>query len=226
MEYLKIDSEDFADLLFQIEDSFQVNFDFKKIQNHLSIEEIIDLVTTKMNLKEGIECSNQIVFFRLRQLISKKHILKSSEINLETKLKDIFPFKDRRRKWNETFENFDLKVPKLGPPMGLFIPAILTALISFFFMFSKNGLYGLIAFFLSVVIISLSNKYGKTLPSNDLKELIEQIVKFDYQGTRTKVGTYNLKEVNQTILRLFTDWLDNEERKSVNLKTKIDYIGK
>jgi hypothetical protein len=226
MEYLKIDSEDFEDLLFQIENSFQVEFDFEEIHNNLSIKQIIDKVVTRLNLQEGTECSSQIVFFRLRQLISKKHRIKHSQISLETKLKEIFPFQDRRKSWCETFNDFDLKVPKLGPPMGVFLPAILTALISFFFIFGKNWIYGLSVFLISIIIIYLSSKFGKVLPCENLRELTTNIAKYDYRGTRTKVGTYNTKEINQTILKLFTDWLGEYEGRNVNLETKIDYIGK
>jgi len=226
MEYLKIDSEDFEDLLFQIENSFQVEFDFQEIHNNLSIQQIIDKVVIRLNLQEGSGCSSQITFFRLRQQVLKKHTIDSSKISLETKLIDIFPFKNRRKEWAETFANSDLKVPKLEPPLGLLLPSILTALISFFFIFGKNWNYGLPIFLVSIVIIYLCNRYGKALPCKDLKELTNHIVKFDYRGTRNKIGTYNPTEVKQTIFSLFTDWLSDEERKRVSFDTKIDYIEK
>jgi len=226
MEHLIIDSEDFEDLLFQIEDSFQVKFDLEDIQNNLSINEIIGVVVSKMNLKEGIECSNQITFFRLRDQISKKHKLDSSQIGLETKLKEIFPYKDRRKKWNKTFEGTDFKVPNLRPPIGLYLPAILITIISFFFIFGKNWNYGLPIFLVSATIVYLCSRYGKALPARSLRDLTKHIVKFDYRGTRNRVGTFNHNEIKQIIFGLFIDWLNKEDSQSLSFETKINYLGR
>ncbi len=63
MEFLKIESEDYADLLGRIEESFRIKFSFDEIRNYQSIQQIIDLVISKLDFKEGLECSNQIAFF-------------------------------------------------------------------------------------------------------------------------------------------------------------------
>ncbi|MEQ9304424.1 MAG: hypothetical protein RJQ14_10970 [Marinoscillum sp.] len=226
MEHLRIDSEDFVDLLGQIEESFQIHFALDEIKNNLSIEEITDLVVSKLGLNEGIECSSQIVFFRLRQLLSEELVLDKLKLTLDTKLDKLFPFRGRKSKWQRVFSSFEMDVPKLGPPMIIFLPAILSAIVSFFLIMIEFWEFGMPIFLLSLLIIYICIKFGKSLPCSTVKDLVTLVVKYDYKKTRTKYGTYNDLELRNTIFKLFTDWLTKKEIETVNFKTKIDYISK
>jgi len=224
MEKLKIDAEDLGDLIVQIESSFKVRFESEEIQNNFSIEELADLVVSKLDLSEGIECSSQITFFRLRRLLANKLSIANQTIRLDTELKVLFPPKNRRKDWQRVFSDFEFQPPKLEPPRVLFLSAILIAVVSFLLIFSELWRFSLSAFFLSALIIALCIRYGKSLPSRTIKDLVENIVKHNYHATRQTYGTYNPGELRATIFSLFTDWLTPKESQGVDLKTRIDYI--
>ncbi|MEQ8415831.1 MAG: hypothetical protein RIB71_15240 [Imperialibacter sp.] len=224
MEKLKINGEDLEDLIVQIEDSFKVRFESEEIQNNFSIEELANLVISKLELKEGIECSSQITFFRLRRLLADKLSMANQTIDLDTELKTLFPPKNRRNEWQRVFADFEFQAPKLEPPREIFLSAILIAIISFMLTLFEFWRFGFPLFFLSSFTIVLCIKFGRSLPSRTMRQLVENIVKHDYHATRQTYGTYNPAELRTTIFSLLTDLLTPKEKQGADLKTRIDYI--
>ncbi len=147
------------------------------------------------------------------------------ELNINTKLKELFPYKYRRKKWQAIFDNFELRVPRLEPPVGIFLLFLLTACVSFSFVFGKHWMIGLPMFLSSVLIIYLCSKFGKSLPAKKLRELTKRIVENDYYGTRVKHGTYNPNELKRLIFGILTGWLPDYKIKTITLNTKIDYVS-
>lgn len=225
MEQMKFDVEDLEDVIYQMEDSFQVRFEPEELQNHFTMEELANKIIAKMNLEEGDECSSQIVFFRLRRQLTEKLNVDRKDINLETRLDRLFPFAQRRTLWKKTFEAFELKLPELGPP------ALVT--ITFLLMFFLSGVilvfyheylsYALGMFLVAGLMMYIGGKYGTRLPAKDLRELTKQMVNKDYKSIREKYGTVHTKEVQTIVLEMLTDWMSYREKKNVTLKTKIDF---
>ena len=223
MEQLRIHSEDLEELLAEIEASFQIKFGHAEIANHMTIDQIADLVMAKLDLQEGIECSSQITFFRLRQWLCQELSLEKSALSPHTKLDQLFPFRGRKTSWQKVFAGFAMRVPNLRPPDVIFLPALLLAVISLFLVMAFWEI-GLPALLLSIAVLYGCIKFGKALPVATLGELVTHIVKYDYQSTRAGYGTYNATELRQTIFKLLTDdHASKKEKKTVHFNTKINY---
>ena len=220
---LDIALEDFEELIIKIEDSFEFRFSEGEIRNKITIDELAKIVISKIDLKEGIECSNQIVFFKLRKLLSERMKLEHSEITPDSKLKGVFPKKKRRNIWKQTFDQFELPAPELSPNTTFLIFTLLAALISFFFIFGENWIYGLSIFSTSVLAVSLMYKFGKSLPAETIGEFAQLIVEEKYLRVRKHLGSINKKEVREIIFATFTDWLEQEERDALNMNTMINF---
>lgn len=218
-----IDDEDFGDLISQIEQFFEIEFDYEDITNNITIEEFSELVISKMNMENGQECSNQIAFYRIRKALTEKLGIKKSVINTKTELNKVFPKKSRIKNWKHTFGELNYNGINLQPrsiPYGI---SILTTIISFFFFFGAYRVYAIPIFILSIITAKILVKYGKRFPAKTIGELTKEIVKNNYKSVRTEKGTINITEIKKLIFSQLTDWFDPKEVRNMNMETKINY---
>mgnify|MGYP000647142953 CR=1 FL=1 len=217
-----IDDEDFGDLIYQIEKSFGFEFNEDEITNLMTIDEFSELVISKTNMKEGQQCTSQITFYRIRKALVEKLGVDKNTINPNMKLESIFPKKTRIKDWNKVFGEYNrIELQPSSIPYGI---SILTAIISFFFLFASYKLYAIPIFISSIILTKILVKYGKTLPVKYIRELTEQIVRFNYKIERAENGTINVSEIKKLIFQHLTDWLEPNEVKTMNMETKINYI--
>lgn len=223
METLKIDSEDYEDLIVMMEKSFGIRFETDDVENNMSIDDLANLVIAKVGLEPGNECSTQIVFYRLRQLFMDKLGFDKHQIKTQTALKTIFPSEKRREKWYDVFNNVDLDIPGLLPPMWLIGSLGLCIPIAVIFLFASYWVYGSALLLASLSGIYIANKLGKTLPATTIGDLAKLIARHNYRKTRGHLNNINVNEVKTIIFDMMTDWLYQHEIEKVSMDTKICY---
>jgi len=219
-----IDVEDFEDLMFQLEISFDFKFELEEITNNMTIDELSELVISKINMENGQDCATQIAFYKIRKALTEKLGIKNNTINPKTQLETVFPKKNRIKNWKNLFGEFNYKEIDLQPSPIPYTISILTTVISFFFLFGSYKLYAIPIFIFSIILTKLLSKYGKRFPSKNMGELIKRIVRFNYKNVRTEKGTINILETKNLIFHHLTDWLQPSEMENMNMNTKINYI--
>jgi len=219
---LNIDAEDLEDVLSEMESSFGIRFEEDEIPNLISIEEIADRITSKLNYPEGIECSTQIVFYYLRDLLSQRLRIDKETIKPDIELEELFPKKGRRKKWKAVFKETEYKVPVLEAHSFVFFSLLLT-LASFILIFFH--LYALPVFLVAVLTTYLFFRFARSLPCRTLGDLSKKIAQQNYAKTRSRAQTINSNEIKQLILNIFSEWVDEPEKKIITLHTRIDYLN-
>ena len=225
LETLNIDSEDFEDILGKLQDSFKFEFSDYEIENLITIDQLADRVISRLNYKEGEECTSQIVFYKLRKHLTDKLKISDKELLPKTRIRDLFQRKGRRQLWDDVFAEFYVKIPKLTPPGYVILTLILSFIASVIVMFSSNFIIGLLLFATSWIGWKLSNRYGKSFPVNDLGELAEKLSSENYIDSRKYKQTINIPEIKRLVYDMIVDWQSEEDKKIISMNTQLDYVG-
>ena len=221
---LYIDCEDLEDIIIKLQASFKVEFQSDKIENKITIQQLADKLISKLNLKEGNECTSQIVFYKLKKDLIEKLHLKDKDLHPKTKLRDVFPIKGRRQAWKNSIEDFAIHVPRLSPPTYLILTLALFFIAPIIIIPTCSFVYGLILFAASCIGSKLANKFGKSLPTDDLGTLAKIISSENYLDSRKHLNNINTPEIKRHVYNMIIDWQPKEDRKLITMTTKLNYI--
>jgi hypothetical protein len=225
LETLHIDSEDFEDILIKLQDSFKFEFLDSEIENLITIDQLADRVISRLNYKEGKECTSQIVFYKLRKHLTDKLKKSDKELLPKTRLHDLFPRKGRRQKWESVFADFYIKIPQLTPPGYLILILILSFIASVILVFSYSSIIGLTAFAATLISWKISYRLGKSFPVKDLRDLAGKLSSENYIDSRRHKQTINIPEIKRLVYDMIVDWQSEEDKKTISMNTQLDYVG-
>jgi len=217
-----IDILELDDIIIRIENSFGFQFEDNEIDNNLTINEWSELIISKITAEKGQECTTQIAFHKIRKALIEKFDVERNQISLKTELKEIFPIKNRIKKW-KIFNELGLEGIDLQVHFSLFFTMLIT-IISFFFIFDSYKLYAIPLFFTMMFSSFLLMKYSNILPVKNIEELVLLIVKHNYLKMRENKGTVNYSEIKEIIFSQLTEWLGPNEKEHMNMRTKINYV--
>lgn len=224
LETLKIDSEDMGEILINLQNSFKFQFLENEIENKMTIGQLADKVISKLNLQEGMECTSQVVFYKLKSHLIKKLEINNKVLSPKTKFREIFPQKGRKKLWKSVFSDFYLKIPDLTPPVSLILTLVLLIAISAIITLSYSKLYGIILFAVSCIGFILSFRFGKTFPVEDLAELVKKLSSENYLDSRRDLNTINTLEIRRLVFEMIVSWQSDEDKKLITMNTKLDYL--
>ena len=100
--------EDTCDLLRTIEVSFGVMFSEDELVEAKTIGELAECISRKMQHSLAEKCLSALVFYQVRRILMSSFGISRAKITPETPLRELLPWKDRRRRWREIH----------GPPQG------------------------------------------------------------------------------------------------------------
>ena len=89
--------ENIEDLIPEIEKMYKITFENDELVNVKNCYELSELIIGKIDLENVESCTTQQAFYKLRNSISELGILEKNKLKTETKLKEIFPRKNRRK---------------------------------------------------------------------------------------------------------------------------------
>ena len=191
--------ENIEDLIPEIEKMYNFTFENDELENVTNFKQFAELIIEKIDLENVESCTTQQAFYKLRKSISELGILEKNKLNTETKLKEIFPRKNRRQIVKSLEENIGFKLNIINPPLILINSLLVLGIVSFIllFIFLKIGIIG---FGITILGFYLSLKFGKEIQLNSLRELVAKITTENYLNLRTESNTINRKELNKVIL--------------------------
>ena len=191
--------ENIEDLIPEIEKMYNFTFENDELENVTNFKQFAELIIEKIDLENVESCTTQQAFYKLRKSISELGILEKNKLNTETKLKEIFPRKNRREIVKSLEENIGFKLNIINPPLILINSLLVLGIVSFIllFIFLKIGIIG---FGIIILGFYLSLKFGKEIQLNSVRELVAKITTENYLNLRTESNTINRKELKKVIL--------------------------
>jgi len=204
------DNEDISDVVVKLEESFGLKFDKTAFYHVKTFGDLCDVFENHINYEHRDDCTKQQAFYRVRDAIASTLRIERYNIQLDTKLSNMFPSRHRRQKVKELKRAVGTNIKILTYPnwLGLtFGIGFLLSLISFFFDW-RLAFSGIL---LSIFAIKVAEKLGKTLIVQTVRELTEKLSREHHADIRRIKGTYNKQETLQIIIDAFNNDLEIEK---------------
>ena len=211
----KYEIENIEDLIPEIEKMYNFTFENEELINAKNFNDFTELIIGKIDLENIESCTTQQAFYKLRKSISEVGILEKNKLNTETKLKEIFPRKNRRELVKSLEENIGFKLNIINPPLLLSISLLIFGIVSFILLFISVKI-GIIGLGITILGFQLSLKFGKEIQLNSIRELVAKITTENYLSLRTESNTINRKELKKVILEWVSENSGIKKEKLIN----------
>jgi hypothetical protein len=119
IQRLKLFGEDTRDLLCTIEASFGVKFSENDLIEAKTIAELAQRISKKLEQPLSEKCLSAVVFYRVRRTFIRLFDIPRGRITPEMPLRDIMPWKDRRKQWRGLQDHLRFVIPELRWPLWL-----------------------------------------------------------------------------------------------------------
>ncbi len=213
-----VDSEDIEDAIIKIEKSFNIKFKENELSEVKTFREFSDITINKIQLQNIESCTKQQAFYKIRKSI--KDTFNIEDIKPETKLKEIFPRKNRRKNIKKFEQALGFKIAILHPKVSVLIILSLMFLFSliYFYFDWKIALSGIL---ISILGFKLASIFGKEFQIKSIGELSENVTKENYINSRSNPNSFNKKEIESIIIDLFCDYTAIEKHELTRESTFI-----
>jgi len=204
------EDEDIFDVVVKLEKSFGLKFDKNAFFHVKTFGDLCDVFENHINYDLCDDCTTQQAFYRVRQAIASTLQVSRNNIQLDTKLSDLFPSRNRRQKAKEFKRAVGTNFTILTYPGWLaliFVIGFLLSLVAFFYDW-KIALSGIV-FFLAAM--QIAEKLGKTLDFQTVRELTNKLAREHYVDVRRTKGTFNRQELLKIIIDTFSNDLAIEK---------------
>jgi len=203
---LGIDFEDLEDLLWRIEESFDIKFEANELDYVKTYGEFCDAIKEKIKLDHSDNCTTQQAFHKLREAITSSSDLVRNKVSPSAQLKYIFPRKSRKARIKKIEKQLGFNLSILRPPH--FVTWFLVLL----FIASLVGLafawqYGLVGLGLSIGGIWISDRIGIELNVKTVGDLSEKMTRENYLKSRRNLQTINKNELDKVLEEWFVNFL-------------------
>lgn len=206
--------ENLEDCIPSIEEMYKFKFEEGETQKVKNFDEFCDLIIAKIDFENVESCTTQQAFYKLRNSLIEEKIFEKEKIKLETKLKELFPRKNRIELVKRVENNIGFKLNILLPPKFIFYALVFLSIISLVFLFI-NLEFGISGIAISIFGFYLCSWFGKEIELETLKELVEKITLENYLEVRTQKNTVNKSELKNVITNWFVENAGIEKEKLI-----------
>ncbi len=207
--------ENIEDCVSEIEKMYNFKFEDNELETVKSFGEFTDLIIEKVNLKNVESCTSQQAFYKLRNSLTETKLFEKENLKIETKLKKIFPRKNRKVLIEKVERELKFKLNILKAPEFITIPLFIIGVASFVLLFFLWKL-ALIGLSISIFGLYICKWFGNELNVKTVKDLVEKIVAENYLAIRSEKNTINKTELK----KILTNWISEnssiEKEKLVN----------
>lgn len=197
-----IDPEDFGDTLLKLGKSFGTKVTDNSFKDAKTFGDICDIIERQINLTDKDDCTKQQAFYKVRKAIGLTQTLDEKNIELQTKLEEIFSRLNRRQNVKHFQQALGFSVDILTMKTWLtftIIAGFILSLTAFFFSW-QYAVAGLTFF---ILFTWTASKFSKELSISTVRELTEKISREHYSLARRQNGTMNKNEIVKTIQDVF-----------------------
>lgn len=204
------EDEDIFDVVVKLEKSFGMKFNRDAFIHIKTFGDLCDVFENHTNYENRDDCTKQQAFYRVREAIASTQQMSRDNIQLATKLSDLFPSRDRPQKAKKFKRAVGIDIKILTYPSWLALTFALVFLLSLGALFYdwKIAVSGIVLF---ITAIKIAENLGNTLVISTVHELTEKLAREHYVDVRRTKGTYNKQELLQTIIDTFSNDLAIEK---------------
>lgn len=200
MQLKNINPEDIEDVLIKVEDSFGFRFSNNELAHIKTFGDLCLHVKGRIKLEDTGGCTPQQAFYKLRSALAT---LSVTGIATNTLLKDILPYQNRLKQVKKLEKELGFKLNVIGPPQYAVTTLAIGLLASLMLLVSSWQIaIPCVSFFVLGFIIAI--KRGKELKVETVGQLAKKIALENYVNARRKPFTYNAKEIEKSLISLFT----------------------
>lgn len=201
---------DINEVIISIEKSFDIKFNQEELNSLRTYGEFENLVLNKIKGIEKNDCTSQQAFYKLRKILSEEFNIPFYKIQLNTKLTDVFPKKNRisnikKLKQLLKYEGNVLTFSRLE------FVVLGTIFISSILLFFFSSFYGILLFAIGLIMSEVMKT--NTFLFKDIRELTNILKIENYKNSRRDSETYNSIEIKQAIKDIFSESLMIEKSK-------------
>jgi hypothetical protein len=200
---LKLVGEDACDLLRVIEASFGVKFNEDEFVEAKTIGELAGCILSKLEQPLSEKCLSAVVFYRLRRTFIRLFDTSRADITPETPLRELMPWRDRKRQWRRMQEHLRFVLPELRWPLWL-VALSLAVVISVFTLGwtrlvslagSAAGLLTVMGGFLALAfLLKLLAPLARHFPRS-CESFVKLTLARNYAGIASEYGVSSEREV-------------------------------
>jgi hypothetical protein len=218
-----IDGEELTWCIQALETRLGIEITEKDIEKpEIVIGELIKIFIKKIPLCHSSDCTNQQVFYILREfVIGEKPILKE-QIHAHSNLSEWIPRETRRQMIEKIEDRFQIKLKVLT-----YKTAIHVLIGSILGLGVLGGGLGWISFKVSLLFFffgAMLTQLPKTeFVPQTLGDFVRVIVRDHYRILRNQKGCFNPKEVEKMIFSMICDSIGLEEGEEINLETSLSW---
>ena len=213
MKIYKFDNTDFEnieDLIPSIEKMYKLKFEENELAELSNFDQFCDKIVAKIDFENIENCTTQQAFYKLRKSLVELGITEKTELNTETKLKEILPRKKRRKTVRSLEKNIGFELNVINPPKIISFSLLILTLVSIIILFI-NWKFKILGIGISVLGFKLANKFGKEIEMKSIRELVEKMTTENYLNVRSNKNTINRKELKNVITEWFAENLGIEK---------------
>jgi len=220
-ELKDIHIEDIEDLLFKVEDSFDIKSGDYELMHITTFGELCDHIANKIQLDHADDCTTQQAFYKLRNAISSKFNIDNKTISTDSLLVDLFPRQNRRTMITELEQYLGFELNILRPPhwitttltILLLGSLLFLVLLAPFVILRVYWQFGVLGLAVSIGGFYLGSKLGKELDAQTVGQVAEKITRENYLKSRRNSKTFNKNEIEKVLIDLFSNDLRLDKSK-------------
>ncbi|WP_108822594.1 hypothetical protein [Dysgonomonas sp. Marseille-P4361] len=213
--------EDIEDSLYLIEDSLQVKLEENELSHVKTFEEFVDVILSKLDQEDSGTCTSQQVFYKLRELVVKQGVYDPHRLTTSTRLDEIFPRKNRKVLVKQMEKELGIEIYLIAMSKFTFQVLMFLMLGAILIMIFDTVMLGMTLFMLSAISFYLICKFTKRLRFKTVRELIEDILFYNYIQLRKDKTTVNKKELRKLFFKVYSKELNIDE----NTLQSASFVG-
>jgi hypothetical protein len=204
------DDEEIFDIVHLLEKSFELEFDKNAFWDVKTFGDMIDVFENHIKGENRDDCSSQQAFYKVRLAIENACLISPGSIVPGTRLRDIFPKGERRKKAKAFKLNLGADFGLMDWPGWLQTILVLGIILSFIIIFFSWQV-GLSGFLFFAVAIKAGDWFGRDLKFKTVGELTKKLVRENYKASRRNPDSFNKKEIAVVITDTFSEYLEIEK---------------
>ncbi len=203
---LLVDPEDLEHVLLVVEKSYNIRFVERELAHVRTFADLSDAITSKIQLEEKDDCTDQQGFYKLRQAIYSTCSTGQNSVATSTDLVGLFPRASRRKRFKMIEKIIGFKLYALRPKHWIVTSSGALVILSLlvFFVDWKYACAGLI---IAIALIWIGEKTGIEFKDRTVGDLVRRMTSVNYVKSRRDIGSVNRKEIEHKLALLLKDHL-------------------
>jgi hypothetical protein len=213
---LQLFGEDSCDLVLTIEQSFGVRFSEDDLVQATTIGALSHTIFTKLESPVSPRCLSAVTFYKFRAAFVEAFGVPRSAIFPTASLRQLMPWKSRKRQWRKIQYHLDYVLPQLTWTLWLVALWLLLAGLAFYFLFASRmfetfgaasllvGIVGPISilWFTGVILSPLGRHFPRSCKT--FGDLVKLGLARNYGKIAAKHGISSERDVAQLVFQLIS----------------------